>query len=32
MMQGRGGSLYLHNHVTPGMEMQISHPVNLFPA
>ena len=27
---GRGGSLYLHNHVVPGMEMVISHPVNLF--
>lgn len=29
--QGRGGSLYLHRHVVPGMEMVISHPVNLFP-
>jgi ferredoxin-NADP reductase len=28
---GRGGSLFLHRHVTPGMEMVISHPVNLFP-
>ena len=28
---GRGGSLYLHNHVIPGMDMVISHPVNLFP-
>lgn len=28
---GRGGSLYMHNHVTPGMEMTISYPVNLFP-
>jgi dimethylamine monooxygenase subunit B len=28
---GRGGSLYLHRHVVPGMEMTISHPVNLFP-
>ena len=28
---GRGGSLYMHNHVTPGMEMAISYPVNLFP-
>lgn len=28
---GRGGSLYMHRHVTPGMEMVISHPVNLFP-
>lgn len=27
---GRGGSLYMHNHVEPGMEMVISHPVNLF--
>lgn len=27
---GRGGSLYMHNHVVPGMEMVISHPVNLF--
>ncbi len=29
--QGRGGSLYLHNHVTPGMDMVISNPINLFP-
>lgn len=29
--QGRGGSLFLHRHVVPGMEMVISHPVNLFP-
>jgi ferredoxin-NADP reductase len=28
--QGRGGSLYLHRHVRSGMEMVISHPVNLF--
>ena len=28
---GRGGSLYMHNHVRPGMEMVLSHPVNLFP-
>ena len=28
---GRGGSLFLHRHVTPGMEMVISYPVNLFP-
>lgn len=27
---GRGGSLYLHRHVVPGMDMVISHPVNLF--
>ena len=29
--QGRGGSLFLHRHVTPGLEMVISHPLNLFP-
>ena len=28
---GRGGSLYMHNHVRPGMEMVLSQPVNLFP-
>lgn len=28
--QGRGGSLYMHRHVRPGMEMVISNPVNLF--
>ena len=28
---GRGGSLYLHKQVTAGMQMVISHPVNLFP-
>jgi ferredoxin-NADP reductase len=28
---GRGGSLFLHREVRPGMEMVISHPVNLFP-
>ena len=28
---GRGGSLFLHNHVTPGMELVLSHPLNLFP-
>jgi dimethylamine monooxygenase subunit B len=27
---GRGGSLYMHRHVTPGMEMVLSHPMNLF--
>ena len=27
---GRGGSLYLHAQVTPGMEMVLSHPMNLF--
>jgi ferredoxin-NADP reductase len=28
--QGRGGSLFMHRHVKPGMEMVISYPVNLF--
>jgi ferredoxin-NADP reductase len=28
---GRGGSLFMHRHVTPGMEMTLSYPVNLFP-
>ncbi len=28
--EGRGGSLYMHNHVKVGMEMTISNPVNLF--
>jgi dimethylamine monooxygenase subunit B len=28
---GRGGSLYMHRHVRPGLEMEISYPVNLFP-
>lgn len=28
---GRGGSLFMHRHVVPGMDMVISHPVNLFP-
>jgi ferredoxin-NADP reductase len=28
---GRGGSLFMHREVRPGMEMVISHPVNLFP-
>ncbi|MBL4916278.1 PDR/VanB family oxidoreductase [Szabonella alba] len=27
---GRGGSLFMHRHVRPGMEMVLSHPVNLF--
>jgi ferredoxin-NADP reductase len=27
---GRGGSLFMHNRVVPGMEMVISYPVNLF--
>ena len=29
--QGRGGSLYMHRHVAAGHQMQIGHPVNLFP-
>jgi dimethylamine monooxygenase subunit B len=29
--QGRGGSLFMHRRVTPGMQMVIGHPVNLFP-
>jgi len=28
---GRGGSLFMHHHVKPGMEMVLSHPMNLFP-
>jgi ferredoxin-NADP reductase len=28
--QGRGGSLYLHRHVRAGMEMVLSHPMNMF--
>lgn len=28
--QGRGGSLFMHQHVTVGHQMQIGHPVNLF--
>lgn len=28
---GRGGSLFMHRHVRPGMDMVLSHPVNLFP-
>lgn len=28
--EGRGGSLFMHNHVKPGMEMVLSNPVNLF--
>lgn len=28
---GRGGSLYMHREVVPGMEMVISHPLNFFP-
>lgn len=27
---GRGGSLFMHRHVRPGMEMVLSYPVNLF--
>jgi len=29
--EGRGGSRYFHDHLSPGMELEISHPVNLFP-
>jgi ferredoxin-NADP reductase len=29
--QGRGGSLFMHRNVKPGLEMVISNPVNLFP-
>jgi dimethylamine monooxygenase subunit B len=29
--KGRGGSLYMHRHVHPGMEMVLSHPINFFP-
>ncbi len=28
---GRGGSLFLHRHVTAGMPMVVSTPINLFP-
>jgi dimethylamine monooxygenase subunit B len=28
--QGRGGSLYMHHHIKPGMEMVLSYPMNLF--
>jgi dimethylamine monooxygenase subunit B len=28
---GRGGSLFMHRHVTLGQQMEISYPVNLFP-
>ncbi len=28
--QGRGGSLYLHREVKPGMKMSITHPSNMF--
>jgi ferredoxin-NADP reductase len=27
---GRGGSLFLHGHIKPGAEMEISYPINLF--
>jgi dimethylamine monooxygenase subunit B len=27
---GRGGSLFMHNHVKAGMDMVLSHPMNLF--
>lgn len=29
--EGRGGSLFMHREVKPGMPMRISHPANLFP-
>ena len=29
--EGRGGSLFMHQCVEPGMELTISNPVNLFP-
>ncbi|MGB7269166.1 MAG: PDR/VanB family oxidoreductase [Albidovulum sp.] len=29
--EGRGGSLFMHKQVKPGMKMVISNPVNLFP-
>lgn len=28
---GRGGSVFLHDHVTAGTRLEVSHPVNLFP-
>jgi ferredoxin-NADP reductase len=28
--QSRGGSVFMHEHVTVGTELQIAHPVNLF--
>jgi ferredoxin-NADP reductase len=28
---GRGGSVFLHNHVQVGMQMRLGHPANLFP-
>lgn len=28
--EGRGGSLFMHRHVRPGMDMVLSHPINLF--
>lgn len=28
---GRGGSIFLHSEVKPGLEMVLSHPLNLFP-
>ncbi len=27
---GRGGSLYMHHHIKPGMDMVLSYPMNLF--
>jgi ferredoxin-NADP reductase len=29
--QGRGGSLFMHQFVTVGTRLEISHPINLFP-
>ncbi|MDB5336795.1 MAG: oxidoreductase [Planctomycetaceae bacterium] len=29
--QGRGGSLFMHESVTVGTRLEISHPINLFP-
>jgi ferredoxin-NADP reductase len=29
--QGRGGSLFMHQHVKVGTRLEIAHPVNLFP-
>lgn len=31
MADSRGGSRFLHDHVRPGTELDISYPVNLFP-
>jgi len=29
--QGRGGSLFMHQHVQVGSRLEVAHPVNLFP-